>query len=166
MPCSPQKTNSAASALAWSPWASRALWHFAAATALFLAVAAITTPSSKAAPPTRAAAESTRLREGHILTDVQGTFDAAGNRVQFRPADGSSSLRVLENLALERVTRILEETRSDRLWLVSGTVTEYRGENYLLITRVVLTSRSNANVAPSAPGNKQPSLRTGAADSK
>jgi hypothetical protein len=100
------------------------------------------------------------------LTDVQGTFDTAGNRMQFRPADGSSSLRVLENLALERVTRILEETRSDRLWLVSGTVTEYRGENYLLITRVVLTSRSNASASPAVPGNKQPAIRAGAAESK
>jgi hypothetical protein len=166
MHCSPQTATSAAFKFAGPPWYSRALWRFAAATALSLAVAAMTDPSSNAAPPTRAAAESTRLREGHVLTDVQGTFDTAGNRMQFRPADGSSSLRVLENLALERVTRILEETRSDRLWLVSGTVTEYRGENYLLITRVVLTSRSNASASPAVPGNKQPAIRAGAAESK
>jgi len=166
MPCSPQTTMSAAPLFARSPWYSRALGHFAAATALSLTVAAATAPSSDAAPPTRAAGENTRLREGQVLTDVQGTFDTAGNRVQFRPADGSASLRVLENLALERVTRILDETRPDRLWLLSGTVTEYRGENYLLITRVVLTSRSNANAAPSVPGNKQPSTRAGAGDAK
>ena len=139
MPYPYQAATPAARHDANSSWCSRTLNRFAAAAALSLAVAAMIDPISNAAPPTRAAGEGTRLREGHALTDVQGTFDTAGNRVQFRPADGSSSFRVLENLALERVTRILEETRSDRLWLVNGTITEYRGENYLLLTRVVLT---------------------------
>jgi hypothetical protein len=44
---------------------------------------------------------------------------------------------VLENLALERIVRILNETRGQRQWLVSGTITEYRGSNYLLISKAV-----------------------------
>jgi hypothetical protein len=44
----------------------------------------------------------------------------------------------LENLALERVARIVSESPDQLQWSVSGMVTEYRGQNYLLITTALL----------------------------
>jgi hypothetical protein len=81
-----------------------------------------------------------RMREGSRLNDVAGHFDFAGDRIAFFPADGKESFRVLENLALERVSRILGESRTKPQWTVSGTITEYRGLNYLLVTRATIQS--------------------------
>lgn len=123
---------------------------------LIVGVAMVTGSFAIAGPPAPAAKENQRHREGHALHEALGTFDASGNRVYFRPADGASPVRVLENLALERVTRVLEESRSDRLWTVHGTITEFRGENYLLLTRAVLSSRTVPNSKTSATRDDQP----------
>lgn len=82
-----------------------------------------------------------RLREGIELTDEIGEFQLAGERVRFRPRDQNLKLTVLENLALERVSRVLDETRTPPTWAVSGRVTEYHGTNFLLITRAVVKSK-------------------------
>jgi hypothetical protein len=80
-----------------------------------------------------------RLREGAKFHDRVGRFQVQGERVNFLPDDKSpESIRVLENLALERVSNGLIDPRSPNRWIVSGTVTEYRGNNYLLITRAVM----------------------------
>jgi hypothetical protein len=80
-----------------------------------------------------------RLREGTRLIDVVGAFQAVGgDSVSFSPGGNKDSLRVLENLALERVSRTLDENRGTRQWVVSGIVTEYRGSNYLLLTKAVV----------------------------
>jgi hypothetical protein len=78
-----------------------------------------------------------RLRENTRLVDVVGTFQAiGGDSVAFQPSGGKDSLRVLENLALERISRSLEDNRGST-WIVSGLVTEFRGSNYLLVTKFV-----------------------------
>lgn len=81
-----------------------------------------------------------RLREGSRLIDAQGRFDSTGDRWAFYRADSDESFKVLENLALERINKVLEETRaSDKpQWIVSGTMTEYAGSNYLLVTKAVI----------------------------
>jgi hypothetical protein len=80
-----------------------------------------------------------RLREGTRLIDVVGAFQSVGgDSVSFSPGGNKDSFRVLENLALERVSRTLDENRGTRQWVVSGTITEYRGSNYLLLTKVVV----------------------------
>ena len=89
----------------------------------------------------RAEEKVLRLREGVELRDETGQFEIAGERVRFRPTDRDIKLIVLENLALERVSRVLEETRSPPTWSVSGRITEYHGSNFLLITRAVVKSR-------------------------
>ena len=81
------------------------------------------------------------LREGAVLSDQLGTFQTTGDHVLFELTAQEQSLRVLENLALERVWNMLDDTRG-RQWTVSGIVTEYRGRNFLLIHRAVLRSRS------------------------
>jgi hypothetical protein len=84
---------------------------------------------------------SLRMREGTKLTDQLGDFQKSGDRYNFYPLEGKGVLRVLENLALERVAGVLLDDPSPRTWSVSGVLTEYRGENFLLITRAVLKSR-------------------------
>ena len=112
-----------------------------------------------------------RLREGTRITDVPGTFQFSGDRVAFHPDHlshpGSSSqsagksrpgstgrpegklekaesFRVLENLALERINRELGQARGNLQWTVSGIVTEFRGNNYLLVTKAVVVAAENS----------------------
>jgi hypothetical protein len=79
-----------------------------------------------------------RQREGSRLTDVSGRFELAGDRIMFYPAGGRESYRLLENLALERVGQVLTESRAKQEWTVSGTLTEFRGANYLLLSKAVI----------------------------
>ena len=81
-------------------------------------------------------ADGLRLREGMKLVDQVGELREAGGVVGFYPDGETHSLQLLENLALERVSRDLDQTH--RKWSVSGTVTEYKGGNYLLLHRAVL----------------------------
>ena len=86
-----------------------------------------------------------RLREGTRLVDVVGTFQAIGaDGITFSPRGSKDSYRVLENLALERIGRALDESRGTRLWVVSGLITEYRGANYLLISKAVMQAEESA----------------------
>jgi hypothetical protein len=79
-----------------------------------------------------------RQREGTRLTEITGRFELAGDRVIFHAASGRESYRLLENLALERVAQVLSESRSKQDWIISGTLTEFRGANYLLLTKAVI----------------------------
>ncbi len=74
------------------------------------------------------------------MTNQLGTFKLTGDRITFFPEGEADSLRVLENLALERIWKMLDEM-SGRQWSVNGAVTEYRGHNFLLIERAVVRSR-------------------------
>lgn len=83
-------------------------------------------------------ASGERQREGTRLTDVNGRFELAGDRITFQPAGERESYRLLENLALERVGQAISESRAKPEWTVSGTLTEFRGANYLLISKAVI----------------------------
>lgn len=100
------------------------------------------TPAETAPTATSAAGKAKgaeRLREGTRLIDVVGAFQSVGgDSVSFSPGGNKDSFRVLENLALERVSRTLDENRGTRQWVVSGIITEYRGSNYLLLTKAVV----------------------------
>jgi hypothetical protein len=74
------------------------------------------------------------------LTDIHGRFELSGDRVTFFPGAGRDSYRLLENLALERVAQVISESRTRQEWMVSGTLTEFRGANYLLLTKAVIKS--------------------------
>lgn len=89
------------------------------------------------------ASKSRRLRQGTKLDKVRGQFRLAGDRIAFYPDDlDTTELTVLENLALERLAVMVVEDRN-RNWVVSGTVTEYQGKNYLLVSRAVMASASS-----------------------
>lgn len=83
-----------------------------------------------------------KLREGSKLIDQIGEFQRSGDQFSFFAKENYGGLRVLENLALERIARVLDDNPSMRLWSVTGVVTEYRNENYLLITRAVVKAQS------------------------
>ena len=73
------------------------------------------------------------------MTDVVGTFQSVGNdNVSFSLGGNKDSFRVLENLALQRINQVLDENRGPRQWIVSGLITEYRGSNYILVTKAVI----------------------------
>jgi hypothetical protein len=102
-------------------------------------------PSPSSAPQGSSATgakASERLREGTRLVDVVGTFQSIGGEsVTFTPAGSGGnkdSFRVLENLALQRVSQELEGNKGARQWTVSAEVTEYKGSNYLLLKKIVV----------------------------
>jgi hypothetical protein len=117
----------------------------ASAGALLLAQEPEPTPTP---PATEGQTEKTtqRLREGTRLDDALGHFKITGDRAMFFLSDESAKYSCLENLNLERTTNLLAENAEGLEWTVSGTLTEYRGSNYLLLSRAILKSK---------PGNNQ-----------
>lgn len=101
-----------------------------------------TRASSTFGTPSNEAEENTRrLREGTEISGQTGYFRQDGDGATFVTEDGYE-LGGLPNLNLERVVRTLktsDETSAIR-WRVNGTITEFSGRNYLLITRAVYKS--------------------------
>ena len=85
-----------------------------------------------------------RVREGTELTNVLGYFTVTGSRVTFITADAGARFAGLENLNLERISRMISKAPKQMDWEVSGEVTEYCGANYLLVRRAVLKTGSSA----------------------
>lgn len=89
------------------------------------------------------------IREGTQLIDYIGVFMISGDRTIFETVDGKQRFVVLENLNLERVMRMVQDGAGELVWIVDGLVTEYRGDNFLLVKRAV---RKMAPVEPRARG--------------
>jgi hypothetical protein len=125
--------------------------HATATLILILTISAISLlasePTGREAPDKPAANErpaiKQRRREGDLF-QAPGRFESTGDRITFYADEGEEVFRVLENLALERIARVLEDPSGlggSRKWNVTGVVTEYRGSNYLLIERAILKAR-------------------------
>lgn len=99
-----------------------------------------------------------RLREGTQLIEVTGKFEAAGDGANFVLAESGESVQVLENLALQRISRVLPQLQPGMQWTISGVVTEYNSRNYLLLTKAVQTgkSASQESTATSGIGTRAP----------
>jgi hypothetical protein len=82
--------------------------------------------------------DQSRMREGTKVEKLAGYFKLTGDRVTFYPAEGKQHFGGLENLALERIARTVKDSPSQLNWIITGTITEYRGSNYLLVTHAVL----------------------------
>ena len=80
------------------------------------------------------------IREGTTMQSRHVVFRPAGHRVVMTTAEGSERFFCLENLNLQRITDVLRENPTLTDWTVDYVVTEYKGENYVLIQRAVLTS--------------------------
>jgi hypothetical protein len=98
-----------------------------------------------------------RWREGSKLVDVPGQFKISGDRVAFHSVDGKSRFACLENLNSERVDRIVRESPETLDWIVQGTITEFRSENYLLVTQAVIRTRAVRGARSPADQSHRPS---------
>ena len=112
-------------ALAWGPALSPPEWQ-------------ASPPGQESSPTSMPPSRDTRLREGTMLVNQVGYFRVSGNRVVFHRAEGRGRFVALENLNLDRVSNAIAENPTHLEWNVSGTITEYRGANYLLIERAIL----------------------------
>ena len=94
--------------------------------------------------------KSTSEKTGDALTTVAESSSVASTS---RAAE-VVRYRVLENLALQRVVEAIAQDPKDARWAATGVVTEFDGENWLLLS-TVLRAPSNdiAAVAPYPPGN-------------
>jgi hypothetical protein len=96
-----------------------------------------------------------RQREGSFLVDVPGHFKLTSDRATFYPTGSEQRYLGLENLNLERIALVVGENPEQLEWIVSGAVTEYRGANYLLITKSLLKNKLDApartDLPPAAP---------------
>lgn len=93
-------------------------------------------------------AKGIRQREGARIVERRGRFEVHGDRVIFFAQEPDAHYVVLENLALERVTRVVEESGPQLVWSVTGTLSEYRSSNYLMISRAMVKSAQG----PAEPG--------------
>lgn len=92
------------------------------------------------------------VREGEVVENIAGHFRRMGERILFQPAKGGRPWPVLENLSLERVARTIQDTgKLNSPWTVSGVVTEYRGANYLLLSRAMIKTAPAARRPADAP---------------
>ncbi len=88
--------------------------------------------------------KSSRVREGTEFINQTGFFRFTGDRVAFFTNDGRKRYTVLENLNLERIARTILERTDQIEWNVTGTITEFRGTNYLFVRRATLMDRSRS----------------------
>jgi hypothetical protein len=98
---------------------------------------AATMGAAETEPPT-----PTLLRQGTQIVDQLGHFRTSGDRLIFFANDGRGRFVALENLNLERIALVLANNSGPLQWNVTGTITEFRGANYLLLERAILTTRT------------------------
>ena len=84
------------------------------------------------------ASGSQRIREGTPLRNVH-VFFRTGDRTALYTVEGNQRFTCLENLALERILKAMEENpERRRYWRINGEYTEFRGENFVLIHHAVV----------------------------
>jgi hypothetical protein len=86
---------------------------------------------SVAENPERAA----QFHEDAELIEQAGQFSMSGDRVTFIAAESQIRFIGLENLVLQGVAEKIAANPAQQFWTVSGKITEYRGANYLILTR-------------------------------
>ena len=89
-----------------------------------------------------------QIREGTEISEKTGYFRMTGDRVTFFTDDGKARLIGLENLNLERVARMIADNPDPLEWTVTGTVTEYRGANFLFVRRAILKTKLQTKEEP------------------
>ncbi len=82
-----------------------------------------------------------RWREGTRLHQVQGTFATNGERLQFTTSDGKVQILATENLLADRVLRSIQESSDPLAWTIQGTMTEYKGTNFLTLNYATILAK-------------------------
>ncbi|MGL6226550.1 MAG: hypothetical protein ACRC10_07985 [Thermoguttaceae bacterium] len=99
-------------------------------------------------PSEKITVKKKRLREGTVFKDKRCIFRSVGTRVYLFSEDESERFCCLENLNLERVMQAIATSPTRIIWSVTGMYTEYQGDNYVQIQRVVFAP-------PNQPGSEQ-----------
>ncbi len=73
------------------------------------------------------------LREDSNLSQIRGRFTTSHQRVVFQEEGVTKTLKCLENLWLQRILDAQKNSDKKVVWLIDARVTEFGGENYLLI---------------------------------
>lgn len=76
-------------------------------------------------------------REGSTIDSRRGKFEIGSGRTKFVDAANGSAYICLENLTLQQATATATKAQSTNDWIVRGTLTEFDGNNYLLIDRAI-----------------------------
>lgn len=92
-----------------------------------------------------------RWREGTRLHQVHGVFSTNGERLQFTTIDGKVQILVTENLLAERVLRSTQESSDPLSWIVQGTMTEFKGTNYLTLNYATIQAKKPKLAAKETP---------------
>ena len=72
------------------------------------------------------------------LNALPGFTSFPRDYVTFFADGGTRRLVGLENLNLQRIIQEIEDGTGTSSWVVSGTITEFRGGNYILVSRAML----------------------------
>jgi hypothetical protein len=73
------------------------------------------------------------IREGTTIPEMVGEFRIVGERIHFIERETNRTFRCLENLMLQRVHQVIGDDPGEISWIVAGSVTEYREENFLVV---------------------------------
>lgn len=95
-----------------------------------------------------------RLREGTRVADLVGSVRQTGQRYTFFVATDGRRFVLLENLMLERIVRSQANHPGTVQWKVLGTVTEFQGQNYLLIEHALLRGGLGEDPKAASPPKK------------
>lgn len=83
------------------------------------------------------------VREGARIESKIMRAKLAGENIVWEADDSKKSFDSLENLALERVLQAVHADGSERPWIVTGTITEFKGRNFILLERASRAPRVN-----------------------
>jgi hypothetical protein len=92
--------------------------------------------------------DKSKLREGARLIDRDGKFSDRGERWYFNLGPEAESFTILENQTLERVVSASSNQDEGQTWTVTGLVTEFNGNRYLLLERAVLRPKKSETARP------------------
>jgi len=91
-----------------------------------------------------------RIREGTAFKGKHVFFRETGDQIVLYTVEDSQRFACLKNLALERILATMQEKPERQFWKIDGEFTEFRGENFVLISRAVVAQPPASNI-PAAP---------------
>ena len=124
---------------------TRCLWACVVSCAILLGISAARSSGIETTSPIAKASSGQLKREGSQLIDVFGYFRMTGDRATFYPLESQAGYAGLENLNLDRVTLMITNNTDQLTWQVSGTITEYHGLNYILVSKAILKHQGETN---------------------
>ena len=82
-----------------------------------------------------------RLREGHRFENLTAMIQITEAERFLASIEGDKNFLLLENLALERIAEAMRIDSTDNRWVLTGRVTEFRGQNYVWVERATRAAK-------------------------